>query len=543
MTVTLSFFGAAGTVTGSCYLVEHDGGRLLVDCGMFQGSKTLRELNYGPFPFDPASIDQVLLTHAHIDHSGLVPKLVRLGYGGRVLCTEGTRDLLAYMLPDSGAIQEIDVERLNRRNAQRGRQPVEPIYTRAQAEAALKQIDGVRYGRWIAVGHGARARFWDAAHILGSATIELEIVQSDGARRLLFSGDIGPGDRPLKAHPTGPSGFDMLVMESTYGDTDRPELSESARRAALRREVKQALKRGGNLMIPTFAIERTQELLYDLAGLIDAGELPAAPVFLDSPLAARATDVFVAHARARPGGARIAQALRRRNFHVTESVEQSKAIGRLHGGAIIMAGSGMCDGGRIRHHLKANLWRPDATLLLVGFQAAGTLGRVLLDGAPAVRIHGEEVAVKAAIRSIDVYSGHADRSQLADWACARAGGNPAMAGRVFLTHGEPPAAAGLRKALAARGFDRRKIAIAAMDQKVTLEPGRTRVAPAAAPRVPPESAGRPDWHNRYAATLLALSDRLRQMPDDAAREALLARLRDDLRDDQRRAGRTKGAKK
>ncbi|MGE0659578.1 MAG: MBL fold metallo-hydrolase [Reyranellaceae bacterium] len=538
MSITLSFHGAAGTVTGSCYLIEHEGGRLLVDCGMFQGSKTLRELNYGPFPFDPASIDHVLLTHAHIDHSGLVPKLVRLGYGGRVLCTEGTRDLLAYMLPDSGAIQEIDVERLNRRNAQRGRPPVEPIYTRAQAEAALKQIEGVGYGKWFAAGGGVRARFWDAAHILGSASIELEIAASDGVRRLLFSGDIGPGSRPLKAHPTGPTGFDLLVMESTYGDTDRPELDETARRAALRREVKLALKRGGNLMIPVFAIERTQELLYDLAGLIDAGELPAAPVFLDSPLAARATEVFAEHARERPGGARVAQALRRRNFRVTESVEQSKAIGRVHGGAIIMAGSGMCEGGRIRHHLKANLWRPDATLLLVGFQAAGTLGRVILDGAPAVRIHGEEVAVKAAIRNIDVYSGHADRSQLADWACARAGGNLTASGRVFLTHGEAPAAAGLRKALIGRGFDRRKIAIAAMDQKVRLEPGRIRVEGADRPRVAPQEAGRPDWHNRYAATLLALSDRLRQMPDDAAREALLDRLRDDLRGGARR---TKGS--
>jgi len=543
MTVRLSFHGAAGTVTGSCYLLEHGDTRLLVDCGMFQGSKTLRELNYGAFPFDPATIDAVLLTHAHIDHSGLVPKLIRLGYGGRVIATEGTRDLLAYMLPDAGAIQEIDVERLNRRNAQRGRPPVEPIYTRADAEAALKQIDGVAYGRWFAIAAGIRARWWDAAHILGSASIELEIGDGGDKTTLLFSGDIGPGGRPLKARPTGPDNFDVLVMESTYGDTDRPDLSEAERRAALRREVRLALKRGGNLLLPVFAVERTQELLYDLAMLFDAGELPTVPVFLDSPLAARATEVFVAHARERHGGGRIAQALRRHNFHVTESVEQSKAISRLHGGAIIMAGSGMCDGGRIRHHLKANLWRADATLLLVGFQAAGTLGRVLLDGAPAVRIHGEEVAVKATVRTIDIYSGHADRSQLVDWALARAAGNRPGAARVYLTHGEPAALKGLRAALIERGMDRRRIAIAEMDQCVELGEAAPHAVPAHK-RLPPDRAAKPDWHNQYAATLLALTERLRAMPDNEEREALLARLQRDLKAGRgARARRDKGERR
>lgn len=534
MSIALSFHGAAGTVTGSCYLVEHQNGRLLVDCGMFQGSKTLRELNYGPFPFDPSGIDAVLLTHAHIDHSGLVPKLVRLGYDGRVVATEATRDLLAYMLPDSGALQETDVERLNRRNAQRGRDPVEPIYTRADAEACLGRIDGVAYRQWTPVGRGVRARFWDAAHILGSASIELEVDDSPGPPlRLLFSGDIGPGRRPLKAAPTGPQGFDLLVMESTYGDIDRPELSEAERREALRKEVRLALKRGGNLLIPSFAVERTQELLYDLAMLIESGALPAAPVFIDSPLAARATEVFVAHARQRKDGGRVAEALRRRNFHVTETVDQSKAIGRVNGGAIILAGSGMCDGGRIRHHLKANLWRYNATVLLVGFQAAGTLGRVLLDGAPAVRIHGEEVVVKAEIRSIDVYSGHADRSQLVDWVMARRQPgtdqhSAAQHGTVFLTHGEPVASRGLRQALLAQGWDRRRLAIAQMDEQVIVSASGVRRRPVEHPRVLQQQAGRPDWHNEYAATVLALSEKLRRLPDNAAREALLAQLRHDL---------------
>jgi len=526
MSVTLQFLGAAGTVTGSCYLLQHPKGRLLIDCGLFQGSKTLRELNYGAFPFEPASLDAVLLTHAHIDHSGQIPKLTRLGYGGRIIATEGTRDLLAYMLPDSGALQESEVERLNRRNAQRGRAPVQPIYTRADAEAALKQIDGVAYQSWIDIGKGVRARFWDAAHILGSASIELE-VDRDGDRplRLLFSGDIGPGQRPMKARPTGPRGFDLLVMESTYGDSDRPEISERERREVLRKEVKLALKRGGNLLIPSFAVERTQELLLDLAALIDAGQLPPAPVFIDSPLAARATETFIAHAQRMKGGGGMAQALRRSNFHVTETVEQSKAIARIKGGAIILAGSGMCDGGRIRHHLKANLWRYDATLLLVGFQAAGTLGRALRDGAASVRIHGEEVVVKAEIRTIDVYSGHADRSQLADWAMAREDG---QGGRIMLVHGEPEALKGMRQALIGRGIERRRIAIARMDERVALEDGKLSRS-LEQPRVPPEQAGSEDWHNEYARTVLALGQRLRELPHDQAREALLAQLRQDLR--------------
>jgi metallo-beta-lactamase family protein len=526
MSIALSFHGAAGTVTGSCFLLEHANGRLLVDCGLFQGSKTLRELNYRAFPFDPAGIDTVLLTHAHIDHSGLVPRLARMGFAGRVIATAATRDLLAYMLPDSGALQESDVERLNRRNAQRGRDPVEPIYTRADAERALKQIDGVAYQTWIPVAQGVRARFWDAAHILGSASIELEIERGVGSPlRLLFSGDIGPGQRPMKGQPTGPRGFDLLVMESTYGDADRPQIGERERREVLRKEVKLALKRGGNLMIPSFAVERTQELLLDLAALIDAGELPTAPVFIDSPLAARATEIFAAHALQREDGRRFADALRRPNFRVTETVEQSKAIARIHGGAIILAGSGMCDGGRIRHHLKANLWRYNATLLLVGFQAAGTLGRALLDGAPSVRIHGEEVVVKAEIRSIDVYSGHADRSQLADWVAARQGEG---GGHVMLVHGEPVALKGLRQALIGRGFDRRRLAIAQMDERVSFDKDKLRRG-SDHPRLPTEQAGREDWHNQYARTVLALSQKLRELPNDQAREALLEQLRQDLR--------------
>ncbi|MEO8559491.1 MAG: MBL fold metallo-hydrolase [Rhodospirillales bacterium] len=526
----LRFCGAAGTVTGSCYWLEHDGKRLLIDCGMFQGNKSLRQLNYGAFPFDPAAIDTVLLTHAHIDHSGLLPKLVRLGFRGRILCTDGTRDLLTYMLPDSAEVQQSDVARLNRRNAQRGAAEVQPIYTRDDAERCLAQTDAVEYRKWRQLGRGLRARWWNAAHILGSASIELEAEEDGRVTRLLFSGDIGPGDQPLQGTPQAPDDCDVLVMEGTYGDRDRARLDAKSRRQILRDEVAAALQRGGNLVVPAFAVERTQELLADLALLFDSGALPEAPVFIDSPLALRATAVFVEHAAELSEGSTPAQ-FRRANFHAAESVDDSKAIARIQRGAIIVAGSGMCDGGRVRHHLKNNLWRPESTVLTIGFQASGTLGQVLLSGAPAVRIHGEEIAVKAAIRSIDVYSGHADRGQLLDWAMARAGkGKPS----IFLTHGEPHALAALRQGLIEAGIAPAALQIPALDETFELSRGRLHSLRFGVPRLTGETAAGQDWHNRYADLLVRLAKRLRTSKSDAAREQLLQQLRYDLDQDRNR---------
>jgi metallo-beta-lactamase family protein len=533
----LQFCGATGTVTGSCYLLEHDGRKLLVDCGMFQGNKSLRQLNYGAFPFDPASIDAVLLTHAHIDHSGLLPKLTRLGFRGRILCTDGTRDLLTYMLPDSAEVQQSDVARLNRRNAQRGGAQVQPIYTRQDAERCLTQIECVQYGDWtdaVAGEPGVQARWWNAAHILGSASIELQVQDKGSITRLLFSGDIGPGDQPLQGLPQAPQDCDVLVMEGTYGDRDRARLDAKARRAVLRQEVDAALKRGGNLIIPAFAVERTQELLADLALLFDSQALPETPVFIDSPLALRATEVFVEHAADLGEGSTPAR-FRRANFHAAESVDDSKAIARIQRGAIIIAGSGMCDGGRVRHHLKNNLWRPESTVLMVGFQASGTLGQVLLSGVPAVRIHGEEIAVKATIRSIDIYSGHADRGQLLDWAAQRFGARPAARGAkpsIFLTHGEGQALAALRQGLIDAGIKPAALHIPALDESFELDGARLRSLGIAhnlnRPRLTGETATGLDWHNRYADLLMRLATALRGSTSDAARESLLERLRRDL---------------
>jgi metallo-beta-lactamase family protein len=524
-TPRLVFLGAAGTVTGSCCLLEHPGGRLLVDCGLVQGSKTLKQINYDPFPFDPRSIDAVLLTHAHIDHSGLLPKLHRGGYRGRILATPATRDLLTYLLPDSGFIQEMEVDRLNRRRTRRGEAAVTPIYTRADAEATLPAIDGVEYGRWVAPMAGLRARFWPAGHILGSASIEIEIEIADGGAeplRLLFSGDLGPDRAPLQAPAEAPAGVDYLIVESTYGDRERPHLSDGERRRLLADEVRQAIAAGGVLLIPVFAVERTQELLFDFQMLFDSGELPNIPVFLDSPLAVRATEVFAAHAAELGRAGDSATPFRHRSIRFISDAEESKKLDAIRAGAIIMAASGMCDAGRIRYHLKAQLWRRDATVLLVGYQAPGTLGRLLAEGAEAVRIHGDEIRVRARIRHLETYSAHADRSELADWALAR---RPVRRA-ILLTHGEPAAIAGLHAALAERLDLATPILEPRLDDALSLAgDGVAALEPAARPRLAPASVGAPrDWHNDYAAFALALGARLRGPLDDAARHELLNRL-------------------
>ncbi|MEQ8285067.1 MBL fold metallo-hydrolase [Thalassospira sp.] len=521
MTVSVTFCGAAGGVTGSCCLLQTDHGNILVDCGMFQGSKTVRELNYGPFPFEAKDIAAVLLTHAHIDHSGLLPKLIKAGFDKSIFATEPTCDLLTYMLPDSGYIQESEVERLNRRNARRGRPEVEPIYTRKDAENTLTRLKTVDYHEWQEVLPGVRARFWDAGHLLGSASIEVEIAsnKADGKpTRLLFSGDLGTGEAVFNDAPEAPSGLDYLFVETTYGDRNRPEISDDERRAMLRKEVRDALKAGGNLIVPSFAVARTQELLVDLAYLFNRGELLEANVFVDSPLAQRATEVFAKHLDRSD-----ANALSHPKFHMVPDVEASKQLANVTSGAIIISASGMCDAGRIRYHLKNNLWRPNSTVLLVGFQAAGSFGSVLQRGAKRVRIHGEEIEVRARIRTLDVYSGHADQEMLLHWTKDRL----PVSRRIFLTHGEQGARAAFEQALIAQGIPANQISLPMLDETVALQKGGVK-AIVPTPRISGEELSRDDWHNLYAGTVTALSEKLRSLKSDTERRDILEKVLRDI---------------
>lgn len=520
MSLRLHFHGAARTVTGSCFLLETDASRVLVDCGMFQGSKSERELNYRDFPFQPARISALCLTHAHIDHSGLIPKLVKAGFTGPIYATAATADLASIMLPDSGHIQELEVDQLNRRNRRRGGPEVSPIYTAEDAVACLGQFRPVPYGEWQPVAPGFRARYWNAGHLLGSASIEIEVSPDGGEPiRLLFSGDVGPDHRLLHPDPDGPVNLDYVVLESTYGDTDRTGVTNERRRL-LRDEVRAAMHPSGVLLIPSFAVERTQELLVDLRELMEAGELPDIPVFIDSPLATKASAIFKKHAGELRNGADLVQALGSRWVRFTESVEESKAIDRIHSFHIIIAASGMCEAGRIRHHLRAWLWREEATVLFVGYQAQGTLGRVLQEGASRVRIRGEEVRVRARMRTLDLYSGHADGPELKAWLTDRV---PVRRG-VFLVHGEEPALEALQASLADVGQAPRAT-IAELDEVYDLTDQKPARVDHPEPRLPRASAGHRDWHNEYAALLLEINDALEQAADKKAKAVLIRRIR------------------
>ncbi|MBL9034521.1 MAG: MBL fold metallo-hydrolase [Rhodospirillaceae bacterium] len=529
MAVTLTFHGAAGTVTGSHYVLQTPRARIAVDCGMFQGPKILKELNYQELPSDPAHLDAVVQTHAHTDHSGMLPKLVKSGFRGPIFATEGTRDLLEWMLPDSAGIQEGEVEQLNRQNRRRGLPPVVPVYDGDDARRTLKHIKPVAYDTWQEVAHGIRGRWWNAGHILGSASIELEVeTGNDKLPRLgiLFSGDLGPRQGALQTPSTGPQGMDYVLCESTYGDREREDLDDDKRRAILEKEVKTALDAGGNLLIPAFAIERSQELLGDLVYLMARKRLPRAPVYLDSPLAIGATEVFERHLHLMDdvdnGGM---SPFRAPNVHFVESVEQSQALNRIAGGAIIIASSGMCDAGRIRHHLRHNIWRPQTTVLLIGYQAPGTLGRLLQDGAPRVKLMGEEIEVKARIRKLEIYSGHADRGDLRNWVKARL----PIARGLFLVHGEIGALAGMRDSVLTLGLDAERVILPELDQRFQLDRQDGALALEDGRRLEPTRAEEVrrgwDWHNELSAVSLDLRRQLDDLGDDKARMKLLKDLR------------------
>ncbi len=449
----ITFYGAAQTVTGSCHVVEVADKKIMIDCGLFQGPRLIRERNYLPFSMIPQTVDYLLITHAHIDHSGLIPKLYKHGFRGRALATGATVDLLEVMLPDSGHIQEMEVERLNRKAMRAGKKLVEPIYTAEDAFECVKKIERVKYNQVVSLDENITVCFVDAGHILGSSIVELWVREGTKQTKLVFSGDLGAIDKPFIKDPSVIDEADYLVMECTYGA--RIHRDKDDRLEKLRAVIQETYEKGGNLVIPAFAVERTQDLLYDINQLLMNGQLPPMQVYIDSPMAVAATEVFkrnydnfdqettqLISAGENP--------LTMPVLHLSSTVEESRALNEIKGGAIILSASGMCDAGRIKHHLKHNLWRPESTVLFVGFQAPGTKGQRLLSGVTSIRIHGEEVTVRADIRFIDGYSSHADQQGLLGWINAYRQ-KPV---RVFLVHGDQDALSVMEKlALEKTGVD------------------------------------------------------------------------------------------
>lgn len=434
MTARIQFLGAADTVTGSRYLVEADGLRVLIDCGLFQGYKKLRERNWSSLPFDPASLDAVILTHAHIDHTGYIPKLCKLGFKGRVHCTKGTGDLLQILLPDSGHLQEEDAKRANKYGYTR-HHPAEPLYTREDAERCLTQLTAHDFSQSFEPVEGVSATFSRAGHIIGSASLALRVRNTT----LTFSGDVGRPNDPIMKPPEPLTSTDYLVIESTYGDRRH---SEEPVVEALARVITETIEKRGVILVPAFAVGRAQHLLHLVAQLRATNRIPEVPVYLDSPMSIDATGIFCNH----KADHKISNDECRAMCHVAQysrTPEDSKAIDRRTGSMIVISASGMATGGRILHHLRKFLPDERSTVLMVGYQTSGTRGRALLDGTDELKIHGQFVKVKARIVAIDGLSAHADYSELIEWL------KPAKLSprKVFVTHGEPAAADAFRRRL------------------------------------------------------------------------------------------------
>lgn len=444
MTTTLQVLGGAGTVTGSKHLLEVDGRRLLVDCGLYQGLKELRLRNWDPLPVEPSSIEWVVLTHAHLDHTGYLPRLLRGGFYGTIVATRATADLLAILLPDSGRLQEEDAAQHNRHGTSKHR-PALPLYTEAEGRAAAARVRTVGYGERVVLAPHLTVSFARAGHILGSAIVTVDAGAGPARRRLVFSGDLGRAGAPILPAPA-PIGTaaDYIVAESTYGDREHdPE--PVARQ--LQRVIGAAVARGGAIIMPAFAVGRTQELMYHLAGLERAGRIPHLPAYIDSPMAVSATEIYCAHPEDFEGDMR-AMVMDRNcplecaEFHLTRRPDESRAINGIQGPVLIVSASGMATGGRVLHHLRLRLPDPRTTVLLAGYQAAGTRGRNLQYGAATVRIFGTDVPVLAHVETLHGLSAHADASGLVRWLHTAA--QPPRS--VFVVHGEP----GPARALAGR---------------------------------------------------------------------------------------------
>lgn len=441
----LTFLGAAGEVTGSMYSLETARARLLVDCGLHQGERRTRALNERPFPFDPRRLDFVALTHAHIDHSGLVPKLVRDGFRGKVHVTTPSAELLGILLRDSAHLQLQGAEQENRRRLRAGKRPIEPLYGLEDVERALGSLVTHPFDRVDEVAPGVRVRFARAGHILGAASLECWVRENTFERKVVFSGDVGRKREPLLLPPEPPAEGDLVLLESTYGDRDHKALDATVEELA--RVLTTAVADGGNVLVPVFAVGRAQEILHHIGQLEHAGRIPELPVFLDSPMAISAGELYQRHAecfqRASPD--ERCETFEPRRLELCRTPEESMRLNERRG-IVILSASGMCEGGRILHHLRHNLWRPTTDVVIVGFQARGTLGRTLVDGAQRVRIFGEPVAVSARVHTLGGFSAHAGQSELLDWVS----GLLANGARAALVHGEDDKRAALAAKLHAR---------------------------------------------------------------------------------------------
>jgi metallo-beta-lactamase family protein len=445
MSPRLTFFGGAGTVTGSKYLVESERGRFLLDCGLFQGLKSLRLRNWDAPPFDPKALEGVILSHGHLDHAGYLPVLVKHGFRGPIHCTSGTRDLLRVLLLDSARLQEEDAKRANKYGYSKHR-PALPLYTSEDVKLALALVQAHGYGERFEVGEDTSVLLRRAGHILGSATVELELGGTQ-ASRLVFSGDLGRWDRPIIRDPELVPEADVLLVESTYGDRVHMGGSEEA----LVRIITETAHRGGAVIVPSFAIGRTQELIWTIRKLEDEGRLPLISVYIDTPMGIDVTRIYCEHPEDHDVDMKLLMDEKRcplccREYHLVRTAQESKGLHEKTGPMVIIAGSGMATGGRVLHHLKRRLPDHRNTVLLVGYQAAGTRGRSLQEGARFVRIHGEDVPVRAQVETVDGLSAHADQSELLRWM----GGFARPPRQTYVVHGEPGAAQALAAAIRER---------------------------------------------------------------------------------------------
>ena len=462
--IKLGFYGAVGNVTGSCYLLQANGMNILVDCGLYQ-EHDLKDRNWGKFPIPPQQLDAVVLTHAHLDHCGRIPRLISQGYDGPVYCTAATADIAQIVMEDCGKINEEDAAFKRVRHAQEGRKaphPEEPLYTLEEAQEAGKNFVAVDFDRKMELGDGVSVEFITVGHILGAAACRFVITKGKKTRTVVFSGDVGRWDMPILQDPADIGPVDYLVVESTYGDRVHGETNSIPDELA--KIVTETDELGGNLIIPSFAVERTQELLYFLALLSAEKRIPKLRIYVDSPMATKVNTVFAHHPYLFDSETtRMARTVKVDNVSVVRSAAESKSLNHIRGSVIIIAGSGMCTGGRIKHHLCHNISNPAATVLFVGYQANNTLGRQILDGNKTVRILGEEYEVKARIKRITGFSAHADQKELLRWMDSITN----TPRQVFVTHGEPRAAETLQQQiLSIKGWD---ASVPRYQQTVTLD--------------------------------------------------------------------------